>query len=127
MPAQPARDVDSYIAAAPEGARPLLTELRETILASAPEAEERISYAMPYYHLNGVRLTYFQAHTRHIALYAFNVEDARAVGLEQHMAAKSTLHFPLDHPLPTSAIRRLIEHRMTATATNGGAKSSPSS
>jgi uncharacterized protein YdhG (YjbR/CyaY superfamily) len=127
MPAQPARDVDSYIAAAPEGARPLLTELRETILATAPEAEERISYGMPYYHLNGVRLTYFQAHTRHIALYAFNVEDARAVGLEQHMAAKSTLHFPLDHPLPTSSIRRLIEHRMKATATKGGAKSSPSS
>ena len=127
MPAQPARDVDSYIAAAPEAARQLLTGLRETIRATAPEAEERISYGMPYYHLNGARLTYFQAHTRHIALYAFNLEDARAVGLEQHIAAKSTLHFPLDHPLPTSAIRRLIEHRMKASATNGGAKSSASS
>jgi uncharacterized protein YdhG (YjbR/CyaY superfamily) len=126
MPEQPARDVDSYIAAAPEGARPLLTELRETISAGAPDAEERISYGMPYYHLRGVRLTYFQAHTRHIALYAFTVEDARAVGLEQHMAAKSTRHFRLDQPLPTSAIRRLIEQRVKATAAKGGAKSSRS-
>jgi uncharacterized protein YdhG (YjbR/CyaY superfamily) len=123
MPAQPARDVDSYIAAAPERARPLLTELRETILAAAPEAEERISYGMPYYHLSGVRLTYFQAHTGHIGLYAFNVQDARAVGLEDHMAAKSTLRFPLDQPLPTSAIGRLIEQRVSAAA-KGGAKSS---
>jgi uncharacterized protein YdhG (YjbR/CyaY superfamily) len=124
MPAQPARDVDSYIAAAPERARSLLAELRETILAAAPEAEERISYGMPYYHLSGVRITYFQAHTRHIGLYAFSVEDARAVGLEDHMAAKSTLQFPLDQPLPTSAIRRLIEQRVSATAAKGGAKSS---
>ena len=123
MPAQPARDVDSYIAAAPEGARPRLIELRATILAAAPEAEERISYGMPYYHLHGVRLTYFQAHARHIGLYAFNAEDARAVGLEQQMGAKSTLHFPLDQPLPSSAIRRLIEQRVSAAAT-GGAKSS---
>jgi uncharacterized protein YdhG (YjbR/CyaY superfamily) len=124
MPAQPPRDVDSYIAAAPEGARPLLKELRETICTAAPEAEELISYGMPYYHLHGVRLTYFQAHTRHIGLYAFSVEDARAVGLEQRMAAKSTLQFPLDQPLPTSAIRRLIKQRVKATASKAGAKSS---
>jgi uncharacterized protein YdhG (YjbR/CyaY superfamily) len=124
MPAQTTRDVDGYIAAAPEGARPLLTELRETIRAAAPDAEEEISYGMPYYHLHGLRLTYFQAHTRHIGLYAFTVDDARAVGLEQHMAAKATLQFRLDQPLPTSAIRRLIEQRVTATATKGGAKAS---
>jgi uncharacterized protein YdhG (YjbR/CyaY superfamily) len=121
VPAQPA-DVDAYIAAAPQGARPLLTELRDSIRAAAPEAEEAISYGMPYYHLHGVRLTYFQAHTRHIGLYAFTVEDARAVGLEQHVAAKATLQFPLDQPLPTPAIRRLIERRLKATSANAGAK-----
>ena len=62
MPAQSTSDVDGYIAAAPEGARPLLNELREAIRASAPKAEEGISYGMPSYHLHGVRLTYFQAH-----------------------------------------------------------------
>jgi uncharacterized protein YdhG (YjbR/CyaY superfamily) len=127
VPAQPTRDVDSYIATASEEARPLLNELRATIRAAAPDAEERISYGMPYYHLHGVRLTYFQAHTRHIGMYAFTAEDARAVGLEQHMAAKSTLHFPLDQTLPTSAIRRLIELRVKATAAKPGAKSSRTS
>jgi uncharacterized protein YdhG (YjbR/CyaY superfamily) len=120
MPAQPFRDVDLYIAAAPEEAQPLLRELRETIRAAAPEAEERISYGMPYYELRGVRLTYFHAHTHHIGLYAFTAEDARAVGLEEHVAAKATLQFPMDQPLPRSAIRRLIEQRVQAT----GAKAS---
>ena len=119
MPAQPARDVDSYIATAPQHARPLLKELRETVRAAAPEAEERISYGMPSYNVNGVRLTYFQAHSRHIGLYAFTVEDARVVGLEQHMAAKATLQFALDQPLPTSAIRRLIEQRAKAIGATG--------
>jgi uncharacterized protein YdhG (YjbR/CyaY superfamily) len=114
MPAQPPVDVDSYIAGAPEEARSLLTELREIVRAAAPKAEERISYGMPAYHLLGTRLTYFQAHSRHVGLYAFSVEDARAVGLEGHLAAKSTLQFPLNQPLPAVAIRRLVEQRVAA-------------
>jgi uncharacterized protein YdhG (YjbR/CyaY superfamily) len=88
----------------------MLTELRETIRKAAPEADERISYGMPYYHLNG-RLAYFQAHAHHIGLYPFTLEEARAVGLEQHVAAKATLQFPLDQPLPLAAIHKLIEQR----------------
>jgi uncharacterized protein YdhG (YjbR/CyaY superfamily) len=113
------RTVDEYIAAAPEAARPMVVELREAIRAAAPEADERISYGMPSYHLNG-RLTYFQAHARHIGLYAFSVEDARAVGLEQHMSAKATLQFPLNQPLPVGAIRNLIQERVRTNQANSG-------
>lgn len=105
------KSVDEYIAGAPAAIQLMLTALRETIRAAAPDAEERISYGMPYYSLNG-RLAYFQAHAHHIGLYAFSAEDARAVGLEQHLAAKATLQFPLDQPLPLPAIRRLIEKRV---------------
>jgi uncharacterized protein YdhG (YjbR/CyaY superfamily) len=126
MSGQTVGDVDAYVAEAPEVARPLLTELRELIRKAAPDAEERISYGMPSYNLHGVRLTYFQAHRRHIGLYAFNTEDARAVGLDGHMGAKSTLHFALDQPLPASALQRLIEERVHAIAAQGGASPSVS-
>jgi uncharacterized protein YdhG (YjbR/CyaY superfamily) len=116
------RNVDEYIAAAPEAVQPMLHSLRETIQAAAPGADERISYGMPYYHLHG-RLAYFQAHARHIGLYAFSLEDARAVGLEQHMSAKSTLQFPLDQPLPIAAIRSLIQQRVRTTEAKGGQSS----
>jgi uncharacterized protein YdhG (YjbR/CyaY superfamily) len=126
MTAQAVRDVDAYIAEAPETARPQLTELRALIREEAPEADEQISYGMPSYRLHDVRLTYFQAHMRHIGLYAFNAEDARAVGLDGHMGSKSTLHFALDEPLPASALRRLIQQRVDAIGTQGGAKASRS-
>ena len=68
------------------------------------------------------RLAYFQAHARHIGLYSFNLEDARAVGLEQYMTAKSTLRFPLDQSLPLAAIRKLIERRVKTNDAEGGEK-----
>jgi uncharacterized protein YdhG (YjbR/CyaY superfamily) len=115
------KSVDDYIASAPEPVQPMLSDLRRTIRSAAPHADERLSYGMPYYHLNG-RVAYFQAHARHIGLYAFNLEDARAVGLEQYMTAKATMRFPLDQPLPLAAIRNLIERRVKTNDAKGGAK-----
>jgi uncharacterized protein YdhG (YjbR/CyaY superfamily) len=105
-----ARSVDEYIAGTPDSLHSMLTALRDTIRQAAPEADERISYGMPYYHLNG-RLAYFQAYTHHIGLYPFTSEEASAVRLDRHVAAKATLQFPLDQTLPLAAIRRLIEQR----------------
>ena len=117
------KSVDEYIAGAPAATQLLLTRMRETIRAAAPDADERISYGMPYYHFHG-RLAYFQAHAHHIGLYAFSSEDARNAGLEQYMAAKATIQFPLDQPLPLGAIRRLIEQRVQASNATASVKSS---
>ena len=115
------RSVDEYIGSAPELVQTMLNDLRDTIRSAAPQADERLSYGMPYYHLNG-RLAYFQAHARHIGLYSFSTDDARAVGLEQYMTAKSTLRFPLDQAMPLAAIRKLIERRVNTNDAKGGAK-----
>ena len=56
-----AKNVDSYIAAAPEAARPILRQLRRIITTAVPEAEETISYGTPFYRYHG-RLAYFAAH-----------------------------------------------------------------
>jgi uncharacterized protein YdhG (YjbR/CyaY superfamily) len=116
--------VDEYIAGEPESLRPMLTELRDTIRAAAPEADERISYGMPYYHLNG-RLAYFRTHAHHIGLYPFSLEEARAAGLEHLMAAKATLQLPLDQPLPLAAIRRVIEQRVKTRQVEAGPSRTP--
>ena len=49
----------TYIAQAPKEVQEKLKELRAVIKDAAPNAEERISYGMPYYDYNG-RLVYFQ-------------------------------------------------------------------
>jgi uncharacterized protein YdhG (YjbR/CyaY superfamily) len=44
-----AANVDDYLAAVPQEVRAALDELRETIKAAAPEADEVISYHIPTY------------------------------------------------------------------------------
>jgi uncharacterized protein YdhG (YjbR/CyaY superfamily) len=103
-------EVDAYIAAAPRAAQPLLREMRRIIKDAAPQAEERISYGMPYYHLHG-RLVYFAAHKNHVGLYALG-ETYKAEGLQDHVAAKGTLQFQFGEPLPAAQISRLVKKRV---------------
>ena len=122
-------EVDEYIAAAPRAAQPLLREIRRIIKANAPNAEERISYRMPYYHLHG-RLVYFAAHANHVGLYALG-QTHEAVGLQKYVAAKGTLQFPFDEPLPEAKIAALIrkrvrENQATAAAKGGSVRRSSS-
>ena len=107
-------EVDAYIAAAPPKAQPLLRRIRAIIKKNAPMAEERISYRMPYYHYNG-RLVYFAVHTNHVGLYALG-QTYEAKGLEKFVAAKGTLQFPFDEPLPEEKIAALIRKRVKENA-----------
>ncbi len=47
------RTIDEYIATFPEDIQALLESVRSTIKAAAPGAEERISYRIPTFTLNG--------------------------------------------------------------------------
>lgn len=122
-------EVDAYIAAAPKAAQPLLRQIRRVIREAAPNAEERISYRMPYYHLHG-RLVYFAAHKNHVGLYALG-QTYQAEGLQRYVAAKGTLQFPFGEPLPAAQIARLVKKRVaenlekTRSASPAGASSSP--
>ena len=120
-------EVDAYIAAAPKAAQPLLRQLREIIKTNAPKAEERISYRMPYYHYHG-RLVYFAVHAKHVGVYALG-QTYQAEGLEKYVAAKGTLQFPFDEPLPATQIARLVKKRVRenerAAAEKAAARSSP--
>ena len=62
------RSIDDYVAGFPEGTKRLLVELRQTIRAAAPRAEEKISYRMPAFYLQG-NLVYFAAFKSHIGFY----------------------------------------------------------
>lgn len=108
MVAATPRNVDEYISTAPEAAQPMLRELRELICTAAPEAEERISYGMPHYEQHG-RVTYFAAHTRHIAMYAVG---EFAEQLKPYMTMKSTARFPIGQPLPADLIRDVVRARV---------------
>ena len=106
------KNVDTYIAKAPKEVQDKLKELREIILKTVPDAQERISYGMPYYDYKG-RLAYFAAFKKHIGLYVPPpiIEEYKNE-LKDYKTATATVHFPIDKPLPITLIKKLIKARM---------------
>ena len=106
------KNVDAYIAKAPKEVQGKLKELRAAIREAAPDAEERISYGMPYYHYNG-RLAYFSFWRVHIGLYIPTpvIEEHRSI-LKDYETARATVRFPLDKKLPVVLIKKLIKARI---------------
>lgn len=107
------QSMDDYIGTFPEPVQKTLEELRATIKAATPGAEEKISYNIPTFTLNGTYLVYFAGWKKHIAIYpipsgneAFNKE------LAQYMDGKGTLRFPIDKPLPLKLITRIVKFRV---------------
>ena len=104
--------VDAYIAAVPPKVRGKLDKLRSAIKASAPRAQESISYGMPYYS-HGGRLAYFAAYKNHIGLYVPTpVVEEHQRELKNYETAKATVRFPIDKPLPVALVKKLIKARL---------------
>ncbi len=106
------KDIDDYIAGFPENIQKLLQQVRETIQTAAPEATERISYAMPTFSLNG-NLVHFAAFTNHIGFYALpSGNKAFQDELAAYKTGKGSIQFPLDKPMPLSLIKKIVEFRI---------------
>jgi uncharacterized protein YdhG (YjbR/CyaY superfamily) len=106
------RSIDEYIASFPEDIQALLEAVRATIKAAAPDAEERISYQMPAFALNG-NLVYFAALKHHIGFYptASGIEAFKdEVSIYEN--TKGAVKFPLDQPLPLELIGRIVQFRV---------------
>ncbi len=109
---KPAKNVDEYIAQAPKEAQEKLQELRAAIRTTAPGAEERISYGMPYYFYKG-RLVYFQLWKKHIGLYVPTpVVEEHKSELKGYETTNATVRFYLDKKLPLDLIKKLVEARV---------------
>lgn len=116
--------IDEYMATFPEEIQKLLKELRTTIKAAAPDAEEKISYQMPTFFLNG-NLVHFAAHKNHIGFYptpagiqAFKDE------LSIYASSKGAVQFPLDKPMPLKLISKIVKFRVAENLKKPGKKSS---
>ncbi len=104
--------VDEYIAQFSPELQRILSEIRATIRAAAPQAEERISYNMPGYFLN-VWLVWFAANRRFIGFYPVTAGmQAFADEWAAYRGTKSSLHFPLNQPMPYDLIRKIVRLRV---------------
>ncbi|MBI1307345.1 MAG: hypothetical protein GC181_12145 [Bacteroidetes bacterium] len=104
--------VDEYVAGLPEEVRPVVQEIRKTILAAAPGAKEVISYGMPAYKLKRV-LVYFAAWKNHIGFYALpSGVEAFKSRVEKYATSKGTIQFPLEEEMPLALIAEMVAFRV---------------
>lgn len=105
--------IDAYLQSFPEATRAILENVRQAIHRAAPDAVETMSYGIPTFDRNGKHLVYFAGWTRYVSLYPLPAGDSmfqhdiapyRAKGTK----AKSTLHFPLNKPMPYDLVERTV-------------------
>ena len=120
---QPApQTIDEYIAAFPDDMQQILQQIRQTIRAAAPDAQEAISYQMPTFKLHG-NLVHFAAFKKHIGFYpdpsgieAFKDE------LAPYANSKGAVQFPLGKPVPYELISRVVTYRVEENLAKAAAK-----
>lgn len=103
---------EEYFRSFPENVQALLEEMRQTIRAVAPEAEEVIAYQMPTFRLNG-NLVHFAAYKKHIGFYPTpSGINAFIEELAPYEVSKGTVRFPLDEPIPFDLVSKIVEFRV---------------
>ena len=102
--------IDEYIDTFPEGVQRILQQVRQTIKAAAPGAEEKISYGIPTFTLNGKYLIYFAGWKQHISIYPIPTGDeAFRQGIAPYVSGKGTLKFPISQPMPLNLITEIVK------------------
>jgi uncharacterized protein YdhG (YjbR/CyaY superfamily) len=107
-------EIDDYLVTLEEPKRATLAQLRETIMAIVPDAEECISYGMPAFKLRGKTIAGFAAFKNHLSYlpHSGSVIPQLAKETERYTCTKGSLHFPIDKPLPKTLVKKLITVRM---------------
>ena len=111
------KTVDEYLARVPPKFRNALQQLRKTIRATAPDAEEVISYQMPAFRQNGM-LVYFAAFKNHCSFFvgSSTVRRQFSAELKPFETGKGTAQFTPDRPLPPEMVKRIIRARLAENA-----------
>ena len=105
--------VDDYIGALPTSVRKVAIELRQTILAAAPNAEEAIRYDMPAFSIGKSTFLHFACWKKHVGLYPiYEGDDAFEVEVRPYRAKKDTVQFLYSEPLPTALVTKIVRSQI---------------
>jgi uncharacterized protein YdhG (YjbR/CyaY superfamily) len=109
---RPAKGVNEYLARVPEPARCTLKKVRAVIRSVVPaEATETISYGMPSFQFKGWLVGY-AAFADHCSFFPGALPKELAEELKRFSTSKGTIRFPVNEPLPTAIIKKLVRARL---------------
>lgn len=107
--------VDAYIANSAPESRPIMKELREIITSTIPEAEEGISYNVPFYKFHGVHVgfTAFKNHaTFGIGADVLQTKKRKMLEENGYKTGKETIQIKYDQKVPAATIKELLKAKI---------------
>ena len=107
------KTVDEYLSRVPQSSRSTLNKMRATIRSTVPkDSIEIISYGIPAFKQERI-LVWYAAFSNHCSLFptAAIIEKFKN-DLKPFSKSKGTIHFPIDKPLPTALIKKLVKARL---------------
>ena len=114
--------VKAYLAKVPEPARTTLEKTRAIIKSAAPkDATECLSYGMPAFRYKGALVCYaaFKDHCSFFPCQASLIDEMKDE-LKSYRTSKGTLQFPLDKPLPTALVKKMVKARVANNEQRAG-------
>jgi uncharacterized protein YdhG (YjbR/CyaY superfamily) len=113
--------VAEYIASFPPDVQEGLNDLRRLIYDVAPSVEEKISYKIPTYFLDGRTFVFFAGWKTHISLHAIpKLEEPLEREVAPYRSGKDTVRFPLGEPVPDELVTRILTSMRDARTGAGG-------
>lgn len=119
----PLKNVDEYLKSFTGQQKETLEKIRSAIKAAAPNAEEVISYGMPAYRQNGM-VGYFAGFKNHCSYFpgSYAVMKQFEEELKSYNVSKGTIQFPIDKPLSSSLLKKLVIAKIKENETKQIAK-----
>lgn len=106
-----AKNVDEFIASAPEEAKVKLREVRAVIKSAVPESEESISWGVPFYKYQGL-LAGFTPAKNYVLFGLVTVlqsKDREKLLEKGYKTGKKTIQIKFDQKVPTIQIRQILK------------------
>lgn len=114
-------DVDSYIADSSREAHATLKELRQIMKSTVPDAEEGISWGVPFYNYRGA-LAGFATYKNHVSFglpgATLQSKDREMLEEDGYKTGKKTIQIRFDQKVPTTAIERLLKAQAKVNEAN---------
>ena len=105
--------VEAYLDDCDETGRERLEAIRAVVREVAPDAGERISYAIPAFTIDGKVFVFMAAWKEHVSLYPLPQGDPEIdAALAPYAVAKGTVKFRHREPLPLGVVRLVVEAKL---------------
>lgn len=119
------KDVDSYIANSRIEAHTTLQKIRKIIKSTIPNAEEGISWGVPFYKYHG-DLAGFAAYKNHVS-FGFGAavlqsEDRKMLEKKGYIIGKGTIQIKFDQKVPSKEIKKILEAKAKMNETKRAIK-----